>query len=177
LAPKKWECIIRTVPGTRCEQEQEKRVDLLRRWFVTLSLISFFAWVLYWLPGECRATLKTVARCVGLSNEEKRAILLGESYRFIGQCKEAIPEDANILFLTNKDNIDVFFGYHLFPRRIYLRDTTPLRPKIPPRTAELDLNSLRRRRIEWVVLEYSHTHSLRRIVKLPAQGEPVHTDF
>ena len=52
----------------------------------------------------------------GLNDEEKRVIQFGDFYKFVENCSEQIPENENILMLSNYSSP---IGYYLYPRKLY----------------------------------------------------------
>ena len=94
----------------------------------------------------------------------------------LAKCNTIIPEDSNILFLSNLPNnrpgFDLLLNYYVYPRKLYWLNNTNPYPEYPPDLKELDPVFLGKKNIEWVILRYPEEYGVNRVVKLES-GKPV----
>jgi len=143
---------------------------------IVFSLFIFFAYAVYVLIGEGSASYKTFTKLYGLSDDQKKNYVIGDLHTFATQCNTIIPENANILFLSNlfnnKLSFDLLLNYYLYPRKLYWLNNTDPYPAIPPELGELDPEWLCQRNIEWVIVRYPEEYGVNEVVKLES-GNPV----
>ena len=91
-----------------------KRVQHL---LLVTCLVIFFFHAGYSIVSEGKKCYSSFRELHGLSNHQKRSRLIGDLYRFAAKCNSIIPENANILFLSNASNnqssFDLYLNYHI----------------------------------------------------------------
>ena len=137
---------------------------------IVTCLVIFFLYALYSIMSEGRKCYCTFKRLNSLSNHQKRSRLIGDLYRFAAQCNNIIPENSNILCLSNtsnnQSNYDLYLSYHLYPRKLFwLNNVTPY-PESPPKLDALDHTFLSKKNINWIILRYPKGYGLNQVVKL-----------
>lgn len=132
---------------------------------ILLCLVVFFYKALMFIVLETKNDYGTFQKLYGLNDEQKRELLLGDLYRFIRKCSQYIPENSNILLLTDNGNEGLYLSYHLFPRRIFFNNLQKIH-EVPPPIDELDANWLNSKKIEWIIFRFSKKSNQNKIVEL-----------
>ena len=107
-----------------------------------------------------------------MSDDQKRNDLIGDVYTFASQCKNIIPEDANILFLSNQPGFDLLLNYYVYPRKLYWLNNINPYPAYPPDLTDVDPLFLSERNIEWVIFRYPEKYGVNKVVELES-GKPL----
>lgn len=132
---------------------------------ILLCLVVFFYKALIFIVLETKHDYGIFQKFYGLNDEQKRELLLGDLYRFIRKCSQYIPENSNILLLTDNGNEGLYLSYHLFPRRIFFNNLQKIH-EVPPPIDELDANWLNSKKIEWIIFRFSKKSNQNKIVEL-----------
>ena len=138
--------------------------------FIVICLVIFFLQALYAIVSEGRKCYRTFKRLNGLSNHQKKSRLIGGPYRFAAQCNNIIPENSNILFLSNasnnRPNYDLYLNYYLYPRKLFWLNNVSPYPESPPKLEDLDHTFLNGKNIDWVIFRYPKGYGLKQVIKL-----------
>lgn len=146
--------------GTHSGKKKIKEVLIL------LCLVVFFLKALISLLVETKHDYDTFQIFAGLSDDQKRELLIGDFYGFIRACSQTIPEEANILLLTDDAASEgLYLSYHLYPRKLFFDSFNPIR-QIPPDMDQLDADWLNRKKIEWIIFRFAQESNQNKIVKI-----------
>ena len=89
-------------------------------------LLGLFAHLLLGLlplAREARLALREMPLLWGMSNEQRRTVMLGgvldsvEDHGFIAECEKEIPADAEVLIVSNSMANVYMLNYYLYPRK------------------------------------------------------------
>jgi hypothetical protein len=145
-------------------------MERVKHIFIVTCLVIFFLQAVYSTMSEGRKCYSTFKKLNGLSNHQKRSRLIGDPYQFAAKCNNIIPENSNILFLSNPSNnkpsYDLYLNYYLYPRKLFwLNDVAPyLEP--PPKIEALDHTFLRGKNIDCIIFRYPKEYGLNQVIKL-----------
>ena len=148
-----------------------KRVQHL--FFVTCLVVFFFhaVSVIVSEGKKCYSTLRTLH---GVSNHQKKSCVIGGLYRFATRCNTIIPENSNILFLSNSSNnrhsYDLYLNYYLYPRKLFWLNNVSPYPESPPKIEDLDHTFLSGRNIKWVILRYPKGYGVNQVIQIENGG-------
>ena len=141
-----------------------------------LCLVIFFTHAIFSLGSEGKKSYNTLKRFYGVSDDQKGAYLIGDLYRFAVKCNTIIPEDSNILFLSNLSNnrpsFDLLLNYYVYPRKLYWLNNINPYPDSPPDLNDLDRAFLSKKKIEWVICRYPEEYGVNKVVQLEG-GKPL----
>lgn len=93
------------------------------RKLILLGLLLNFLAVCNPLIAEIRTLLKDLPLLWGMSNEQRRTVMLGgvldsvEDHGFIAECEREIPADAEVLIVSNSMANVYMLNYYLYPRK------------------------------------------------------------
>lgn len=133
---------------------------------ILLCLVVFFMKALITILLETKHDYGTFQKFSGLSDDQKRELLTGDLYGFIRACSQTIPEEANILLLTDDVASDgLYLSYHLYPRKLFFDSFNPIR-QIPPSMDQLDTDWLHGKKIEWIIFRFAKESNYNKIVKI-----------
>ena len=125
----------------------------------------FFYKALIFLFLQIKHDYDTFKKFSGLNDDQKRELLIGDIYRLIHKGSLTIPEDSNILLLTDDANEGLYLSYHLYPRKLFFNKVNPI-GQTPPDSDELDREWLKSKKIEWIIFRFSKKYNLNEIVKV-----------
>lgn len=107
-----------------------------------------FAVTAVWFLVACRSLfleIQLVGRETwltrGMDNERRREVVYGNFYRFISACNAQIPENANVLLVTDSLFEYYYVSYYLYPRRVLVN--SPDKPVDGLNAANISLNPTR----------------------------------
>jgi hypothetical protein len=129
-------------------------------------LVVFFLTALITMVRAAKHDYDTFQKFTGLNDEQKRELLIGDFYGFIRACSRTIPEEANILLLTDDGGSDgLYLSYHLYPRKLFFDGFDPIR-KTPTGIDQLDKDWLNRKKIEWIIYRFTREVNYSKIVQI-----------
>ena len=135
---------------------------------VCLGVFFFFAGKV--LVNESRTSFEILRNLYGLSDDEKREAVIGDVFTFADLCNQIVPQDANVLYLTNLASNglseDLFTSYYMYPRKLFWLNNSEPYPDSPPRLSDINYAELNEKGIQWVVLRFSEPSSFYRLVRV-----------
>ncbi len=130
---------------------------MLKNRIIIFSFIVFSCSAVYFVANEIKHDYIMYRNCSRAGDEDKRVLLLGDSYVFIQKCRLHIAEDSNILLMTDNPGESLLLSYHLYPRKIYFYNHKPIR-QYPVSIGALDPEFLEKKKIKWVISRFSKKH-------------------
>lgn len=118
---------------------------------------------------EVNYNIKLLSKLYHLTNNQKQEFLIGKEFQFMAKCIEIIPQDSNILFLTNEGNTDLFFNFHLYPRKLFWPNNLEPHPS-PPALNDLDSTWIKAKKIGWIIYKYSGEHNIKKIINIDGKN-------
>ena len=136
----------------------------IKKIIILLSLVAFFYKALTFLFLQTSHDYSIFKQFSGLNDVQKRELLIGDLYKLIHKSDERIPEESNILLLTDNANEGLYLSYHLYPRKLFFNNRNPI-GQTPPDINELDKEWLNNKKIDWIIFRFSKTYHLNKIVE------------
>lgn len=137
----------------------------IKRIILLICFVVFFYKALIFLFLQTKHDYGVFKKFSGLSDDQKRELLIGDLYKLIHKSSENIPEESHILLLTDNANEGLYLSYHLYPRKLFFNNRNPIR-ELPPNIDELDRKWLENKKIEWIIFRFSKKYNLNKIVKI-----------
>ena len=145
---------------------EQSGTQKIKKALILVCLVVFFLQALITILSEAKHDYGIVLKFSGLSDDGKRALLLGDLYEFIRWCGRTIPEEANILLLTDDTGSDgLYLSYHLFPRKLFFDSFDPIR-QTPPDMHQLDSEWLTLKKIQWIIYRFTKQGDCNKIVQI-----------
>jgi hypothetical protein len=145
---------------------------------ILVCLGVFFFYATMTLIRELRKSYATMRNLYGLSADAKREALIGDVFVFADLCNKIVPQDANVVYLTNLSSNglseDLFTSYYMYPRKLFWLNNSAPYPDTPPRLSDINYEELTEKGIQWVVLRFSEPSSCYRLVRV-GSGNAVDT--
>jgi hypothetical protein len=117
----------------------------LAKIMATLVCIYFLLSGLVTFTPELLSMQYNILYKSGLSDDEKMAMVDGEFYVFISECRNLIPEEAHVLLLDNTKHVHGPISYYLYPRKIYFNPSEHLS------ISKIDPGWLKKQNISWYI--------------------------
>ena len=153
-------------------------MEKVKHFIVLVCLGVFFFYASAGLVNELRTSSEILQNLYGLSDDEKRAAVIGDVFTFADLCNQIVPQDANVVYLTNLSSNglseDLFASYYMYPRKLFWLNNSAPYPDTPPRLSDINYEELTEKGIQWVVLRFSEPSSCYRLVRV-GRGNAVDT--
>jgi len=137
---------------------------------IVMCLVIFFFLGVSSVLIQGRKCYRTLKQLKGLSKDQKRFCLIGDVPRFAAKCNKIIPENSNILYLSNVSNnrssFDLYLNYHIYPRKLYWLNNVAPYPESPLKLKDLDYAFLSKKKIDWLILRYPKEYGINKVIKL-----------
>ena len=138
---------------------------MIRNRIIIFTFLVFFCYILYFLFNEIKHDYVFSKDYGGLVDDELRQLYVGSLYGFIENCKSNIDENADILLFTDNPGEGLLMSYYLYPRKLYVYISDPIRKK-PPKINDIDPDFLNGRKIQWIIFRFSKKYINNSILKL-----------
>jgi len=145
---------------------EQSGTQKIKKALILICLVVFFLQALITIVSEVKHDYSVFQKFSGLSDDGKRASLFGNLYEFIRWCGRTIPEQANILLLTDDTGSDaLYLSYHLYPRKLFFDSFDPIR-QTPPDLNQLDGEWLTLKSIGWIIFRFAKEVDYNKIVQI-----------